>query len=172
MSSEIIESSKTDTPPLVKPFVLGVDPGLHTGVAMYSRERDELLWLRTMNFWGLYDHVLEQDTELLEIVFEIPKVSGGFRLYHRFKKGGSEEVKEGGPQSKVAANIGANAREGTLLARRFADFGFDVWSVSPPKKAKKWDADDLYRETKFAGRSSEHSRDAARVAWRFNPDEG
>jgi hypothetical protein len=166
MSSEIPAGKETR-----KPFVLGVDPGQHTGSAMYDRTEDRLCWLVTWDFWKLYDNVVENmQSDQVVIVFEVPKVAGGFRLYQRFKEGGQEEVKAGGPQSKVAANIGANAREGTLLAQRFADMGFDVWIVPPPKRAKKWTAEDLYRETKFAGRSSEHSRDAARVAWRFVPD--
>jgi hypothetical protein len=169
--NEIAES--TDLSKVIR-FALGVDPGTATGVALYDYQEDRILWVKTTTFWGLHDLVVRDSKYLnvfnTRIVFEIPKVSGGFQLYHRFKSGGSEEVKQGGPQSKVAANIGANAREGTLLAQRFADLGFDVWSVKPPKKAKKWDKDDLERETGYTGLSSEHGRDAARVAWRFDPE--
>jgi hypothetical protein len=125
--------------PQVPDLVVGIDPGASTG---------------------------EVGVEGLEVVVEVPKVAGGFSLYHRFKEG-AEHVKEGGPRQKVAASIGANAREGTLLIQRLRDEGYLAYAVTPPRRDKKWDRDALGEETGWWEVTSEHGRDAARVAWQM-----
>jgi hypothetical protein len=156
--------------PQVPDLVVGIDPGASTGVAVYSRRLGRLTLVKTRDFWSAYDFIqalgAEVGVEGLEVVVEVPKVAGGFSLYHRFKEG-AEHVKEGGPRQKVAASIGANAREGTLLIQRLRDEGYLAYAVTPPRRDKKWDRDALGEETGWWEVTSEHGRDAARVAWQM-----
>src|SRR5689334_17870864 len=52
--------------------VIGIDPGLHTGVAIYSNELDDWGELRSMTFWEAHDMVAKLDPHTYGLVIEAP----------------------------------------------------------------------------------------------------
>ena len=136
-------------------IVIGIDPGVETGFAVWSRSSKQFLELSTLSFWAAYDRVTAYQTDEIEIFIENPDSQRA--MYVR-----TETVKIQRQRERIAKNIGSNRREATLLAERLTALGYAVRPVSPIK-ARKWDAAQFKRYTNYEGRTSQHVRDAARL---------
>lgn len=176
-------------------LVAGLDCGIQTGVAVYSRSRKALVFCESMNFWdtfeifvGTYPRIVRpQDAPArdyaasldwmsvagrrspsslrtteehrgVEIVIEI---HGAGALYARTDAAVARGTKG---RDKFAANVGSNRREAVLLADGLERLGYNVRRVRPIN-AKKWDAAEFMRFTKWPKGENEHVRDAARLVW-------
>jgi hypothetical protein len=144
--------------PTPKRYVVGIDPGVKTGVASFDSRLEALAELFTSDFWGVVDHVMRvYAPNDAVIVIENPKLNRPvFRERGHFDK---PNVRE-----EMAQRVGANKRDATLLIERFEALGFEVQQVRPSRR--KWTAEDLLRETRWSGRSSQHARDAAALIYR------
>lgn len=138
-------------------LVIGIDPGVQTGYALWSRPGKRFLELETLDFWGVVDRVTEFKTEQVEIVIENPDSKRA--MYER-----TEVIEQRRQRERVATNIGSNRREASLLIERFRSLGYQVTAVSPIKEAK-WDGETFKRITKHAGSTSQHVRDAGRLVF-------
>lgn len=137
-------------------FVLGIDAGKHTGLAVWRRSARGFVALETLDFWTAYDFIRENyPPDNAEIVIEVPDAKR--HLYARLDNAGAGRGRE-----RMAANVGSNRREAELLAERFEYEFYKVKRVSPVK-AKKWTHAEFVRLTKWPGKSNEHQRDAARL---------
>ncbi len=142
-------------------FAVGLDCGLHTGVAIYDREAKCLAGVFTLDFWRAYDFVTSTVTpETAVIVVEVPNTRGA--LYART----DAEVGRGSRgRDRFAANVGSNRREAVLLADGFERLGFDVRREIP--RGAKWTVEQVRRYTGYEGRTSEHARDAIRLVYGY-----
>lgn len=135
-------------------IVLGIDPGLQSGVAIYANGAlNELMtaqpkhvehYIKSVNA-GL---VVFEDSRLQSTVFAAPNAGPRVRL-------------------KVARNIGeidAQCREIEALC---AALGIRCIGVSPRAKGKKLNAAEFAALTGWEYRTNQHQRDAAMVAWPY-----
>lgn len=147
----------------VKPrYIIGVDPGVHTGIAVYDRESNRLDLLRTCTA----ERATETVSNLVDVYtgfggqpvlvkvenpsFNLPVFNQGERLNDR-------------ALLKKAQNVGMNKRDATILINQLAAAGVDVEGIRPSRK--KWSTDFFRSVTGWQGRTNQHERDAARVCW-------
>jgi hypothetical protein len=139
-----------------KDFILGIDAGKQTGLAVWRRSARSLVALETLDFWTAYDFIRENyPPDSAEVVIEVPNAKR--HLYARLDGEGAGRGRE-----RMAANVGSNRREAELLAERLEYHFYKVTRV-PPVAAKKWTHQEFVKFTKWPGRSNEHQRDAARL---------
>ncbi len=146
-------------------YVIGVDPGVRTGVAEFDRKARA--WkLYTSDFWQLYEtfRAYEFPADLL-VVVEDPA-----RNRPVFDRGVT-----GRRRLHVAQSVGGVKREATLLIEGLRRVGVAVIPVAPVR-AQKWDAAALAAAIGYTRATNEHERDAARLArmysliqWRPGP---
>jgi hypothetical protein len=133
-------------------MILGIDPGVKTGVASYTGGR--LVGLETI---GPADYVsLLSDRQPSLVVIEDSRLTSfvftGARQSHR-------------PSLKIARNIGMVDGFCHLLFALCESQGIDVIGVSPEGKGRKLKAPMFCQMTGHTGTSNQHERDAAMVAW-------
>lgn len=138
-----------------KKYVIGIDAGVKSGLAIYNRQTKKIIYRKTATFWLVYEFVktFEALANML-IIVETPKKNF---VYSRNAKLGIGAV------TKIAFNSGENNRESSLLVEGFEALGFEVRQVTPT--AAKWSAADLKRYTGITECSNSHERDAISLCW-------
>jgi hypothetical protein len=136
---------------------IGIDPGVETGYAVWSRSAGRFTELQTLSFWEAYDRITSFPTDGVEVFIENPDSKRA--MYVR-----TEAVEFQRQRERVAKNIGSNRREASLLIERLIALGYRVTAVSPTKEAK-WNAQIFKRLTNYQGRTSQHTRDAGRLVF-------
>lgn len=138
-------------------IVIGIDPGVETGYAEWSRSRKQFIELNTLSFWATHDRIVQFNPFDVEIFIENPDSKRA--MYQR-----TDEIEHARTREQIARKIGSNRREASLLIERFQSLGYTVRAVSPIKE-KKWNAEVFRRLTKYKGRTSQHVRDAGRLVF-------
>ena len=134
-------------------IIMGIDPGTHTGVAIY--QAGKLVELQTVE-----PHQLP---ELIATVFPDRVVFEDSRLISpTWKRGVSNAA-----QLKIARDVGQIDAWCRLIVATCERLGIPAHSISPKAKGAKLDAGQFEALTGWTGRSNEHTRDAACVAWKF-----
>jgi hypothetical protein len=141
----------------LKPFVVGIDPGVTTGVCIWSRTKDKVLTWCEKDFFTVQDYLLSCFPDKTNVAIYVEHPFGGHILN---KKGASLT---GEVQDKYIGNAGGNRREAQLLAESLRRLGFDVELVSPVRE-EKWDAKKFRLFTGSVKAGSQHERDAVRLA--------
>ena len=136
-------------------FVIGIDPGVSTGFAVYDRQLKRIDYMNTLTFWAVYDWFIKYAEDDWLIYIESPPKT---RLYERQDKETGERRRE-----KIAANVGSNSREAELLADGIERMGFEVKRVKPTRK--KWTAQQLKIYTGIKIQTNQHVRDAIALVW-------
>lgn len=142
----------------LKPFVAAIDPGKQTGIAIWSRKKDKVIYWCTGDFLSTQDYLLAQfpDKSEVQVLVEVP---AGF-VYKR------NDLEAGfGRDAKLKMMAGV-IREATLLANTLAKLGFNVVQVRPVPK-KKWTDKQMRFYTGSKLSSNQHERDAARLALHY-----
>lgn len=132
-------------------YLIGIDAGVHTGLAVReTRILRQWLVIRTGAFWDVYHDITQNyPPHLTTIYVENPALN---------KSTFDHNEKNHAKREKISRNVGANAREATLLIEELRRLGYEVIEVKPTKK--KVDAKEFKAFTGFAKRTSEHARDA------------
>jgi hypothetical protein len=68
---------------------------------------------------------------------------------------------------KIARNVGQIDAWCSLITAICADLGIPAHGISPTAKGAKLDAEAFALVTRWTGRSNQHERDAAMVAWPY-----
>ena len=134
--------------------VVGLDPGRHTGHAVYHVAEDRLASVKTLDFWQVVEDATHRDPRHTLYVVERPDLNRP-TFFH-----GQTSPRK---REKISRNVGANMREATLLIEHLKSRGFVVVEVRPSQT--KWSADLFRQITGFAKRTSEHGRDAGRLCF-------
>lgn len=138
--------------------LIGIDAGKHTGVAIGSAEDPTIeIDFHTFDFWEAFDFIKGYPTDYTGIIIEVPNSKRP--MYNRVD--GNSNA--GRVRELMSSRIGGNRREAELLADGLERLGYPVQRVTPTKK--KWNAEDLARETGITKRTNEHVRDAIRLVW-------
>lgn len=137
-----------------KYLTVGIDSGESTGIAIYDALSKKIIEFKTTDFFGAISFVKTLPKEQSKIVVEVPP---GF-VYAR------NQFQNGKVRDKMCINIGMNRRESMLLAEALRRCGYSVAEVLPVRAAK-WTAQQIKRYLGIEGRTSQHVRDAARLAF-------
>jgi hypothetical protein len=132
-----------------KPFVIGIDPGVETGVAVWQAEIKRFIALETLDFWRTFTYLSTFPKDSTKVVVENPALNNF--SYARHKQTGKDGL-------KIARNSGGNCREAELLIEGLKRDGYDVMEIKPTRR--KWTAEQLKRYTGYEGRTNQHVRDA------------
>ncbi len=133
--------------------ILGIDPGAHTGLAIY---RDgALVALRTIA-------PVELEAEIvalwpIRIIFEDSRLQS-----HTWTKASSRAA-----AAKMARSVGQVDAWCSLIVAICAKHGIPAHGISPLGKGGKLNAEAFEKATGWTASSNEHNRDAAMVAWPY-----
>ncbi len=134
-------------------ILLGIDPGQHTGLAIFDDGR--LAELRTIA-------PVEIDRAITSImpgrvIFEDSRLQSAVWTTSTSKAAAA----------KMARNLGEIDAWSKLIVAVCAGLDIPAHSVSPLGKGKKMAADQFQRMTRWGKQSNQHERDAAMVAWPY-----
>lgn len=138
---------------MVDRVILGIDPGANTGVAHFVD--GELARLET-----IAPHQIERtlrEAMPARVVFEDSRLQS-----HTWTRG-----KTGAASAKMARNVGQVDAWCFLITAICGELGIAAHGVSPAGKGAKVNAERFAEITGWAGRSNEHERDGAMVAWPY-----
>lgn len=128
---------------------IGIDPGTHTGVAVWDTREGKFLSLETLPIHRALAKVqviAEWDKKNLQVVFE------DARQRTWYGKGDTNAKLQG---------AGSVKRDCSIWEDFCKDYGIPYWAKPPVKGATKVSADYFKMVSHWTGRTSEHSRDAA-----------
>lgn len=142
-----------------KNLTIGIDCGEHTGLAVYDSADKKIIQIKTTDFFGAISLLKTFDREAARVIVEVPSDF----VYAR------NDFQSGKVRDKMCINIGANRRESQLLAEACRRLGYAVKEVLPVR-AKKWTAEQLARYLGITTRTSQHVRDACRLAFFYSSE--
>ena len=133
-------------------IVVGIDPGIHTGLAVWDTSSRQFLEIRTVGIVAAMEYLSEirQDRGIGLLVFEdarqrtwIPREKDIRQVKGR------------------AMGAGSVKRDCSIWEDFCKDYGIPYWAKPPVKGATKVSAEYFKMVSHYTGRTSEHSRDAA-----------
>lgn len=132
-------------------MLIGIDPGVTTGFAVWDPGAKALLACRSMLIHEAMRQVehMHCDGLLREVTMEDARLRTWFGLKGREALQGAGSIK----------------RDCTIWADFLGALGVPYRSVKPQAGATKWTAEMFQRTTGWTGRTNEHARDAALLVW-------
>ena len=131
---------------------IGIDPGTHTGVAVWDTRERRFRSLYTMPIHRALRFVLLCCAEALDNKQDIQVVFEDARQRTWYGKGDTNAKLQG---------AGSVKRDCSIWEDFCKDYGIPFWAKPPVKGATKVSADYFKMVSHYQGRTSEHSRDAA-----------
>ena len=133
--------------------ILGIDPGVSTGCAIYRAGQ-----LNEMRTIGPHEiNVLLTELQPSRVVFEDSRLQS-----HTWSKAPSRAA-----AAKMARNVGEIDAWCRLITALCEQLGIAAHGISPLAKGAKVKAEKFASITGWKKSSNEHSRDAAMVAWKY-----
>jgi hypothetical protein len=133
--------------------ILGLDPGASTGVAVFQAGA---LWkLETIAPHEIADYITK--ARPVRVIFEDSRLTSFMFT----------TVKSRPAALKMARNVGQVDAWSSLITSVCANLCIPCHGVSPKGKGKKLDAKQFALVTGWVGKSNEHERDSAMVAWNY-----
>ena len=132
---------------------VGIDVGTSTGIAVWDGSRRKFVSLLTVPLWRALQTVQSLATEHagdITVVFEDA----------RERKWFPQEKDESEYRGRLMG-AGAVKRDSTIWQEFLEDNTIPYLHVPPRKGLTKWDSDQFAAVTRYTGRTSKHSRDAA-----------
>lgn len=133
--------------------IIGIDPGQHTGLAVY--QQGELVELATINPVGIRAALVQRNPR--RVVFEDSRLQSCSWTTHAARAAAL----------KMARNLGEVDAWCKLIVEHCAELGIVAHGISPKGKGAKVNAQQFAALTGWAGRTNAHERDAAMVAWPY-----
>ena len=133
---------------------VGIDPGVSCGTAIYYGQKLYGLW--TFSPYGLLRMMQNENFDL--VVIEDSRLTSPI-----FTAKGQNQASA----LKIARNVG----EVDCICKMVQDLceanNFPIVQISPKDKGAKVNAEEFKAITGWQGKTNQHERDAAMVAWRF-----
>lgn len=143
--------------------IIGIDPGQHCGLAVCQDGR--LAWLGTCEPFELAAWLDGKNIDRLKAGMKMAVVFEDSRLQSYVWNAAGKSRADGA--LRIARNLG-QVDAICAMVQAWATFhGVPFISVSPKAKGSKMDAATFSRFTGWQGRSNQHERDAAALAWRY-----
>jgi hypothetical protein len=138
--------------------VIGIDPGVNTGVALFTNGK--LLSLQTIQPIDIQDCVKRSFADL--IVFEDSRLQSAVWVPSKNKA----------VANNIARKIGQVDALCSLIEETCNRWEIKFMRVSPKAKGAKMNSEDFNLFTGWEHRSNQHERDAAMVAWQLRNHNG
>lgn len=135
--------------------VIGIDAGVNTGIAIY--EDGMIKELSTIEPIDIADIFICYAGDPLFVAFEDSRLQS-----HVWIPGQSKGV-----AANIARKVGMVDAWCYLIERLCEKYDVAYMRVSPKAKGQKLNAEEFKQITKWDGKSNQHERDAAMVAWQF-----
>jgi hypothetical protein len=134
-------------------MIVGLDPGAFTGVAVFDGGK---LWkMETIGPHQIADYLTKARPR--RVIFEDSRL-----ISHLFTTNKNTRV-----ALNMARKVGQVDGYCNIIVSVCADLGIPAHGISPKDKGAKMDAARFGDVTGWEGKSNQHERDAAMVAWRF-----
>ena len=149
-------SCYTPQPKKMKPtYLIGIDPGVSTGVATYDTTTKTLTECRTTMIHRAMEMVAEahQSGVLLHVYVEDARKLKLPAHLQRHKS------------AKYAQGVGSVKRDCSIWESFLTDLSIPHTLVDPRKTIKKMEREAWEAITRYKGLTSSHSRDAAMLVW-------
>jgi hypothetical protein len=133
-------------------FLIGIDPGRHTGLCVYNRQSKKITLVDTKDFWGtiLFVQMLK---EKFTVIIEDPQLNQPV-----FTREANKSA-----MLKIAQDVGRNKEQAYLLITYFQINKIPFRTIRPVES--KWSAIYLRKLTGYSARTNEHERDAIRLVY-------
>lgn len=138
--------------------VVGIDPGVNTGWATYIDGK--LMGLQTIQPVDIYAQIVTSEANLF--VFEDSRLQSAVWVPSKNKA----------VANNIARKIGQVDALCSIIQETCERYDIEYMRVSPKSKGGKMNADDFNLLTGWAGKSNQHERDAAMVAWQLRNHNG
>lgn len=133
---------------------IGIDPGEHTGLAVWDSNRGDFVDLCTLKLHEalkcIYDVWMLNNKQDIYVVFEDARQRTWFP-----KERNTSEYRG------RLMGAGAAKRDAAIWEEFLTDYGIPFEAHKPQAHGTKWKADFFAKVTGYTGRTSEHARDAA-----------
>lgn len=133
--------------------IIGIDPGAHTGMALFNAGTLAELW--TIHPCDVADYLASIKPH--RVVFEDSRLQSFTWT----------TVKNRAQALKIARNIGEVDAWCRLITVACERLEIPALSISPKNKGAKMDHDSFCEMARWATKTNQHERDAAMVAWPF-----
>lgn len=138
-------------------LILGIDPGTHTGIALWDAETQLFVNVEEMQV----HRALETVANLIKSRPGLPVIFEDARQRQWFGNTGRE----------VLQGAGAAKRDATIWEHFLEDQGVPYIARKPSSGSTKWTTDQFKRLTKWEQRTNEHCRDAGVLVYGFKVHE-
>lgn len=134
-------------------MIIGIDPGVNTGIAVFRAGQLEALHTIEPHHIGQYlrgakpQRVIFEDSRLTSFMFT--------------------QVKSRPAALKMARNVGEIDAWCRLITSVCGELDIACHGISPKRKGAKVDAKEFARITGWLAKSNQHERDSAMVAWTY-----
>ena len=136
---------------------MGIDPGVHTGVAFWHSDKRELTHTDTLDFWSTVEEMYRLVAGHLPYCIHIENPNANKPVFLKKGIGGERSIQ------KIAQNVGSNKREASLLIELCKREGWNYQEHVP--KRGKLDSATFRKFTGITRRMSQHERDAAMLVY-------
>jgi hypothetical protein len=131
-------------------LIVGVDPGTHTGFAIYDGEKFRCVETMTHCAAVVHLQIMAEARSVALVVYEDARLRTWF----------------GAKGKEALQGAGSIKRDCSIWAEWLALWGVPYLAVSPQSKGAKLNAEQFRRLTGWEGRTSEHARDAAMLVFK------
>lgn len=138
--------------------VLGIDPGTHTGVALWDSLEQRFLLCESMAVHRALEYVADLQRGAS---FRLPVIFEDARLRNWFGHTGRE----------VLQGAGAAKRDATIWETFLEDIACPYLARKPSSGSTGWSAEQFRRLTRWEARTNEHARDAGVLVYGFRVHE-
>lgn len=143
---------------------IGIDPGKHTGIAVYLSYNKSIVEHGTYDFWSaenaIREYIVHENISNICAVVENPALNKG--IYSRYTKAIKGAKNPKGVENGIRAGVAKNSRDAQLWIEYFKRLGIKVIEFKPDGKSPKWSEDHCKKITGETVKS-EHSRDAIKL---------
>lgn len=140
---------------------IGIDPGVHNGLAVWNSRQDKLVDCQDLSFWDMIEKIRDyrslRNLPMMEIkvIIEDP----GLNKPVFAKKGANNHS----AMQRVAQNVGMNKAYAKLIIEYCEKYEIPYIAVKPT--TAKWDQKYYEKLTKSKIKVSQHVRDAVKLVW-------
>lgn len=135
----------------MKPYLIGIDPGVTTGLAVHDRTTRRLVLVESMTILQAMDRVrsLVDSGAVHMAVYEDARLRTWFGAKGREALQGAGSIK----------------RDCVIWSEFLGGLGIAFKAVKPQAGGTKWSAAQFAKLTGWSGRTNEHARDAAMLVF-------
>lgn len=133
-------------------ILLGVDPGVHTGLSEWNRNAKCFISIKTVSIHNALLRIHDM-RKLIEVYMEDARLRSGY-----FGSRGNHNHQ----------GVGSIKRDCGIIESACIDWEIPIHLIPPQaqKGLTKWDAERFKKVTEWSGRTSVHARDASLLVWK------